>query len=131
MESLKKTFESLLNTTYSHEHKVTLLYTKKITLNRRLNHIKLLFVIADGIITGAGNDKPTPQIVLDLLGVPNYVQPTPRAYQALGEGIKQLNMAKIYSGFYADQGESVPYLVVVKTGVESEVTKPGNRYIYN
>jgi chitin synthase len=29
---------------------------------------KLLLVICDGIIVGSGNDRPTPRIVLDILG---------------------------------------------------------------
>ena len=49
-------------------------------------HRKLLFIICDGMITGAGNDKPTPRLVLDILGVDPSVQPEPSAYQALGEG---------------------------------------------
>jgi chitin synthase len=32
---------------------------------------KLLFIIADGLIKGSGNDRMTPEIVLDILGVEN------------------------------------------------------------
>ncbi|KAI7654614.1 glycosyltransferase family 2 protein, partial [Hortaea werneckii] len=45
----------------------------------------------------------------------------------LGEGLKQHNMAKIYSGLYEVQGHIVPFIVVVKVGKPSEVSRPGNR----
>ncbi|KAJ5460412.1 Chitin synthase 8 [Penicillium daleae] len=88
---------------------------------------KLLLVICDGMIIGQGNDRPTPRIVLDILGVPESVDPEPLSFESLGEGMKQHNMAKIYSGLYEVQGHIVPYLVVVKVGKPSEVSRPGNR----
>jgi chitin synthase len=88
---------------------------------------KLLFIIADGMIIGSGNDKPTPRIVLDILGVDPNLNPEPVAYHALGEGNRQYNMAKVYSGLYEVEGHLVPYLVVVKCGKESERSRPGNR----
>ncbi|OJJ47221.1 hypothetical protein ASPZODRAFT_96070 [Penicilliopsis zonata CBS 506.65] len=88
---------------------------------------KLLVVICDGMIIGQGNDRPTPRIVLDVLGVPDTVDPEPLSFESLGEGLKQHNMAKVYSGLYEVQGHIVPYLVVVKVGKPSEVSRPGNR----
>ncbi|KAJ5550490.1 Fungal chitin synthase [Penicillium sp. DV-2018c] len=88
---------------------------------------KLLLVICDGMIIGQGNDRPTPRIVLDILGVPESVDPEPLSFESLGEGMKQHNMAKLYSGLYEVQGHIVPFLVVVKVGKPSEVTRPGNR----
>ncbi|KAJ5277172.1 hypothetical protein N7524_003325 [Penicillium chrysogenum] len=88
---------------------------------------KLLLVICDGMIIGQGNDRPTPRIVLDILGVPESVDPEPLSFESLGEGMKQHNMAKIYSGLYEVQGHIVPFLVVVKVGKPSEVSRPGNR----
>ncbi|KAJ5662206.1 Chitin synthase 8 [Penicillium maclennaniae] len=88
---------------------------------------KLLVVICDGMIIGQGNDRPTPRIVLDILGVPESVDPEPLSFESLGEGMKQHNMAKVYSGLYEVQGHIVPYLVVVKVGKPSEVSRPGNR----
>ncbi|CAI4216911.1 unnamed protein product [Parascedosporium putredinis] len=72
------------------------------------NKRKLICVICDGIIVGQGNDRPTPKIILDILG---------------------LNYGKVYSGLYEFEGNVVPYLVVVKVGKESEQSgvKPGNR----
>ncbi|KAI8067938.1 chitin synthase-domain-containing protein [Gongronella butleri] len=51
--SLRKTIESIAVTQYD---------------DRR----KLLLLIADGMIIGSGNDKPTPHILLDILGHPRH-----------------------------------------------------------
>ncbi|KAI4210056.1 MAG: hypothetical protein LQ351_007046 [Letrouitia transgressa] len=88
---------------------------------------KLLVVICDGMIIGQGNDRPTPRIVLDILGVSETVDPEPLSFESLGEGLKQHNMGKVYSGLYEVQGHIVPFLVVVKIGKPSEVSRPGNR----
>ena len=84
---------------------------------------KLLVVVCDGMIIGKGNDRTTPRIVLDILGVPESVDPEPLAFESLGEGMKQLNMGKVYSGLYEVSGHIVPFLVVVKVGKPSEVSR--------
>ncbi|KAI9217479.1 chitin synthase-domain-containing protein, partial [Blastocladiella britannica] len=78
-------------------------------------------------IMGSGNDRPTPRIVLDILNVDPAVDPEPLSFQSLGDGMRQHNMAKIYSGLYESMGHLVPYIVVVKVGKPSESSKPGNR----
>ncbi|KAJ4289156.1 hypothetical protein N0V90_011498 [Kalmusia sp. IMI 367209] len=88
---------------------------------------KLIVIVCDGMIIGQGNDKPTPRIVLDILGVPETTDPDPLSFESLGEGQRQHNMGKCYSGLYEVQGHIVPFLVVVKVGKPSEVSKPGNR----
>lgn len=88
---------------------------------------KLLIVICDGMIVGAGNDRPTPRIVLDILGASREMNPPALSCEALGEGQQQHNMAKAYSGLYEVQGHIVPYIVMVKVGKPTEVNKPGNR----
>ncbi|KAH9870884.1 hypothetical protein J1614_006456 [Plenodomus biglobosus] len=88
---------------------------------------KLLVIVCDGMIIGQGNDKPTPRIVLDILGVPEATDPDPLSFESLGDGQRQHNMGKCYSGLYEVQGHIVPFLVVVKVGKPSEVSKPGNR----
>ncbi|CAM0140353.1 unnamed protein product [Umbelopsis sp. WA50703] len=88
---------------------------------------KLLFLIADGMIMGSGNDRPTPRIVLDILGHDPKMDPEPLMFKSIGEGSKQLNYGKIYSGLYEHEGHVVPYIVVVKVGKASERSKPGNR----
>jgi chitin synthase len=88
---------------------------------------KLLIIVCDGMIIGQGNDRPTPRIVLDILGVSETVDPEPLSFESLGEGMKQHNMGKVYSGLYEVQGHIVPFMVVVKVGKPSEVSRPGNR----
>ncbi|KAJ5539440.1 Chitin synthase 6 [Penicillium frequentans] len=93
------------------------------------NKRKLIFVICDGMIVGGGNDRPTPKIVLDILGVDPKLDPPALPFRSVGQGSEQLNYAKVYSGLYEYEGNVVPYIVVVKVGKESEQTKtkPGNR----
>ncbi|KAI8088683.1 chitin synthase-domain-containing protein [Halteromyces radiatus] len=88
---------------------------------------KLILLVCDGMLIGSGNDRPTPRIVLDILGVDPNVDPEPLSFFSLGEGAKQHNMGKIYSGLYECAGHVVPYLVVVKVGGPGERQKPGNR----
>jgi chitin synthase len=88
---------------------------------------KLIVIVCDGMIIGQGNDRPTPRIVLDILGVSETVDPEPLSFESLGEGMKQHNMGKVYSGLYEVAGHIVPFLVLVKVGKPSEVSKPGNR----
>ncbi|AOW07845.1 chitin synthase-domain-containing protein [Yarrowia lipolytica] len=88
---------------------------------------KLLFVVCDGMIVGAGNDRPTPRIVLDILGVPPEVDAQALSFESLGEGNKQHNMGKVFSGLYEVGGHIVPFVVVVKVGRPTEVNRPGNR----
>ncbi|KAJ5595992.1 hypothetical protein N7450_002450 [Penicillium hetheringtonii] len=93
------------------------------------NKRKLIFVICDGMIVGGGNDRPTPKIVLDILGVDPKIDPPALPFYSVGQGMEQLNYAKVYSGLYEYEGNVVPYIVVVKVGKESEQrkSKPGNR----
>jgi chitin synthase len=111
-EGLKTTFDSLANTSYDDDY-------------------KLLFVVADGLITGSGNPKPTPQLVLDMLDVDPGLPfpPEPKSYIAVAEGSKKHNMAQVYAAWYNFNGHSVPTILVVKCGTTAEMSqpKPGNR----
>ncbi|GAA5973732.1 hypothetical protein JCM11641_005107 [Rhodosporidiobolus odoratus] len=107
-ESLKKTIDSLAVLNYDDKR-------------------KLIFIICDGMIVGAGNDRPTPRIVLDVLGVDQTIDPDPLMYKAVAEGSKQLNYGKVWSGLYEVEGHVVPYIVVAKVGRPSERSRPGNR----
>ncbi|KAL0083036.1 chitin synthase [Phycomyces blakesleeanus] len=108
-ESLRKTIDSLTAMTYDDKR-------------------KLMFLIADGMIIGGGNDKPTPQILLAILGhTTDGPDVEPLMFKSIGEGSKQLNYGKVYSGLYENEGHVVPYIVVVKVGKATERTKPGNR----
>ncbi|KAI9508915.1 glycosyltransferase family 2 protein [Russula earlei] len=88
---------------------------------------KLLFIICDGNIIGSGNDRTTPRIVLDILGVDPKLDPEPLLFKSIGEGSRQINYGKVYSGLYEFEGHVVPYMVVVKVGKPTERSKPGNR----
>ncbi|ORX77462.1 fungal chitin synthase, partial [Basidiobolus meristosporus CBS 931.73] len=117
-EGLRTTLESLATTHYPISH-------------------KLILVIADGQITGAGNEMSTPDICLSMLGdeIVPFSQVQPYAYVAIADGRKRHNTAKIYAGHYqyeqsASAGISkVPMIVIVKCGAPEEVgsSKPGNR----
>ncbi|OLY85610.1 Chitin synthase 8 [Smittium mucronatum] len=107
-DSLRKTIEGLTSLNYDDKH-------------------KLLFIICDGNIVGSGNTKPTPRIVLDILGVDSKQDPTALSFQSIGDGSKQHNMAKVYSGLSQFEGHSVPFVVVAKVGKPSEKSRPGNR----
>jgi chitin synthase len=107
-ESLRRTIDSVVKTKYDDKR-------------------KLLLIICDGNIKGYGNEKATPAIVLDILGVDPNADPEPLSFQSLGEGAKQHNMGKIYAGLYECSGHVVPYLVIVKVGKPTERPKPGNR----
>lgn len=91
------------------------------------NRHKLLVLLCDGMVTGAGNDRPTPLIALDLLGIDeSRVKAEPKAYHAVAEGSRELNFAKVYSGLYENEGDMVPFLCIVKVGTPNE-QNPGNR----
>jgi chitin synthase len=78
-EGLRTTMDSLSNTTYSNKHKI-------------------FFVIADGLITGAGETKSTPDIVVSMMDLePEMTNPKACSYLAVADGEKQLNMAKVVS----------------------------------
>lgn len=106
--SLKKTIDSLAQTKYDDKR-------------------KLLFIICDGMVVGSGNDQPTPRLVLDILGANPNVDAEPLSFLSLGEGAKQHNMGKVFSGLYEIGGHVVPYIVVVKCGKPGEKSRPGNR----
>ncbi|KDQ13770.1 glycosyltransferase family 2 protein [Botryobasidium botryosum FD-172 SS1] len=107
-ESLRRTIDSLAQLKYDDKR-------------------KLLFVICDGMVVGSGNDRPTPRIVLDILGSDPNQDPEPLSFLSLGEGSKQHNMGKVYSGLYECGGHVVPYIVLVKVGKPTERSRPGNR----
>ncbi|KAM0787039.1 hypothetical protein ACM66B_006305 [Microbotryomycetes sp. NB124-2] len=107
-DSLRKTIDSLATLTYDDKR-------------------KLMLIICDGMIIGSGNDKATPRIVLDILGVDQDNDPDPLMFKSVAEGSKQLNYGKVWSGLYEVEGHVVPYVVVAKVGRPSERSKPGNR----
>ncbi|RUP43623.1 chitin synthase-domain-containing protein [Jimgerdemannia flammicorona] len=110
--SLRCTIESLANTQYPDDR-------------------KLLFVIADGMIIGSGNEKSTPDICVDLMEFENEQarNPEPMSYVAIAAGSKQHNCAKVYAGHFVHNNHRVPMILVAKCGAPEEQNKPkaGNR----
>lgn len=91
---------------------------------------KLLVVVCDGLVVGEGNDRSTPSIVLDILGVSEEsATPESLSFESLGHGSQRHNMGRVYSGLYEAYGHLVPFLVIVKVGSPSEESRPraGNR----
>nr|CAG8458890.1 13515_t:CDS:2 [Entrophospora candida] len=104
---------------------------------------KLLFIIVDGKnIIGKQNNKPTSQIVKDLLdlredkkfqnkkestiaeeGEMEENEPQPLSYTSIAKekgNVTAHNMAQIYSGYYRYEDRSVPAILVVKCGTPEE-----------
>ncbi|KII94232.1 glycosyltransferase family 2 protein [Plicaturopsis crispa FD-325 SS-3] len=120
VEGLRTTIDSLATTDYPNSHKVIL-------------------VIADGLVKGAGNDMTTPEICLSMMKEfiipPHEVEP--HSYVAIADGHKRHNMAKVYAGFYdyddatteRSKQQRVPMVLVEKCGnpLEAHDAKPGNR----
>ncbi|RUP48368.1 chitin synthase-domain-containing protein [Jimgerdemannia flammicorona] len=92
--SLRTTLDSLAATTYSTKHKVRII---SVHCSSRCEVVVLLFfIIADGIITGSGNDRSTPDICISMLTLdPTMADPAPATYMAIADGEKQLNRAKV------------------------------------
>ncbi|KDQ21489.1 glycosyltransferase family 2 protein [Botryobasidium botryosum FD-172 SS1] len=92
---------------------------------------KLLFIVADGMVTGEGEKRSTPDICVGLIEAdPRFGNPMPMTYGAVGSGAKAENRAMVYAGHYVCKGHRTPTVVVVKCGTEAEAAKdkkPGNR----
>lgn len=120
VDGLRTTLDSLATTDYPNSH-------------------KLILVIADGMVKGAGNAMTTPDIVLSMMK--DFAIPVrevePHSYVAIADGHKRHNMAKVYAGFYdyddatieRSKQQRVPMVLVAKVGnpLEAGDAKPGNR----
>lgn len=94
-DSLRTTLDSISRTTYADER-------------------KLLFVIADGMITGAGEKRSTPDICVSLLDAdPRFGNPMPMSYSAVGSGAKKENRAMVYAGHYSASSSDIFFCRVV------------------
>ena len=110
--SVRGTIESIASTNYSDSR-------------------KLLWIVCDGMITGAGEKMSTPDICVSMLDAdPRFGNPMPMGYIAVGSGAKRENRAMVYAGHYATKnGHRTPAIIVVKCGMPNEARdkKPGNR----
>jgi len=107
---LIKTIDSVLGTTYPEENKV-------------------IFIIADGVVTGAGQELSTPEHLAEILGFEMDPQ-NDEEYDYDSIGLLTSNKARVYHGYYEVEDKCLKYLVVIKTGLPMEQAasaKPGNR----
>jgi len=105
---------------------------------------KLLFIIADGIITGSGEAQSTPDTLVSMLELAHEEcgfegfqfdsegRPELHSYVAIADGTKRHNMARVYAGYYRSTTQPdrrTPAILVIKCGGPAEVDmpKPGNR----
>jgi len=105
---LKKTIDSILYTKYPDDNKV-------------------MVVVADGIITGKGEELNTPKTLGQLLGFKLRKRDKGYAYESIGSS--KDNRASVYHGTCERDGRSLKYIVIVKRGTpaEKDSMKPGNR----
>lgn len=120
IEGMRTTLDSIATTDYPNSH-------------------KLIMIVCDGLVRGAGNDMTTSDIALSMMT--DFAVPPEEveafSYVAVASGSKRHNLAKVYAGFYAYDDETVesskqqrvPILTIVKCGTpsEAELAKPGNR----
>ncbi|KAG0019512.1 Chitin synthase, class 3 [Entomortierella chlamydospora] len=121
VDGLRTTLDSIATTDYPNSH-------------------KLIVIICDGMIIGAGNNMSTPDICLSMMQddlIPRD-EVVAHSYVAIADGTKRHNMAKVYAGFYKYDDETVPdkklqkrvpICLIVKVGgpTEQNMPKPGNR----
>ncbi|CEP19963.1 hypothetical protein [Parasitella parasitica] len=111
-EALRQTFDSLARTSYPDTR-------------------KLLFFVCDGLVKGKSESKETYLCILDALGYSSPEDRESRAYISLGQGVRRVNYAKVYAGFYESGRNRVPFLMIVKVGAPNEALStlraPGNR----
>jgi len=108
---LRKTIKSVLNTTYPDENKV-------------------LFMVADGLVTGDGEDMSTPEHLANILGfdIDEFEDDT-FEYDCIGVAHTK-NRSRVYHGILQKGHKFLKYIVIVKCGLPAEATtsaKPGNR----
>ena len=82
-EGIRTTLDSIAGTTYSDAR-------------------KLLFIVCDGMITGHGEKKSTPDICVGMIEADaRFGEPQAMSYVAIGDGSKAHNQAMVYAGHYS------------------------------
>lgn len=137
--SISHMYTILLVTCYSEDEAGLRVTLDSLTCSDYDDNQKLLFVVADGIIKGSGNDKSTPDMIIGMMEMatdlfePYYFDadghPMAHSYVAIADGTKRHNMARVYPGYYRCGVHRVPMILVVKCGTpaEADKPKPGNR----
>lgn len=85
---------------------------------------KLIIVVADGDIKGAGESMSTPEVLMSMCEVDD---PEPQAYISLKPGYKRYNRAKVHTGIYRKDDKFARIMIINKVGNPQEVVKKGNR----
>lgn len=85
---------------------------------------KLIIVITDGLVKGAGENMTTPEVLLSMCEVDD---PEPQAYISLKPGHKRYNRAKVHTGIYRKDDKWTRIMIINKVGNPDEVSKKGNR----
>jgi len=99
------------------------------------NSHKLILVIADGMVKGAGNTMTTPENRFEHDERVHHPSPRtwePHSYVAIATGHKRHNMAKVFAGFYdyddatteRSKQQRVPIVLVAKCGKSLEQNRP-------
>ncbi|KAJ3064233.1 hypothetical protein HDU99_004530, partial [Rhizoclosmatium hyalinum] len=138
----------MLVTCYSESIKEIEKTVRSLATTDYADHKKLLFLVADGLVTGKDQVISTPDVVIGLIRRLNGeedVVPEEKSYLAIADGRKQHNMAQVYAGHYIpkddegkvlDENARVPIVGIVKCGTPEErgllpgtkrEGKPGNR----
>lgn len=106
VESLKRSIDSVVNLEYD-------------------NRKKVLVMIADGNVTGRGNNAPTPELLKAMLGIKKSTQS--HMYQSVSSEGSELNKAEIYFGHYVTENFPLPYILIIKIGLGHDQNDSGNR----
>lgn len=122
IDGLRTTLDSIATTDYPNSH-------------------KMILVICDGLIKGAGNDLSTPEIALSMMKdfAEPYEQVQPYSYVSVVSGSKRHNMAKVYAGFYKydnntmdpSKQQRVPMITIVKCGTPMKPVLPNPVIVVN
>ena len=100
---------------------------ESVLLNDYPEDNKILMVIADGVITGRGEEMSCPETIGKILGFD--FDPMDEAFHYKSIGKKTDNYASVYAGNYEKLGKKLKYVVIIKQGTPEErgTGRAGNR----
>jgi chitin synthase len=97
-QDLYATYVTLLVTCYSEDEEGIRTTLESLACTDYPDRHKLIFMVADGLVKGGGNDRTTPEICISMLNLYSWSRdPQPMSYVAIADGRKQHNMAKVVS----------------------------------
>lgn len=86
---------------------------------------KVLVLISDGYVIGKGNNAPTPELLMNLLGITRSYKSF--AYESISSDGNSMNRAEIYFGQYNNQSTCLPFILIIKVGSFKDPADLGNR----